>query len=89
VSATRGGRRADQSGPVPGGAGVDLWGLEAEREGANRYPRIWAVGLGADGCNGARGALQLGGWRYLLHGGEVAGDEVDTITGESWVAGEG
>jgi hypothetical protein len=33
ASATRWGRRVDQSGPAPGGASADRQGLEAERAG--------------------------------------------------------
>jgi hypothetical protein len=79
VSGTRGGRQADQSGPAPGGACADRRGPETERVGANHYPRIWFIGSGVDGCDGARGALQLGGQRCLLRGGEVTGDKADAI----------
>jgi hypothetical protein len=42
-----------------------------------------------DGYDGARGALRLGDRCCFLRGGEVAGDEADTVTGESRVAREG
>jgi hypothetical protein len=89
LSATRGGRRADRSGPAPGGAGADRRGPGAEHAGANRYPRIRAVGSGMDDCDGARRALQLDDRRCFFHGVEVAGDEADTVIGQFDVTGEG
>jgi hypothetical protein len=56
---------------------------------ANRCPQIWTVGSGTGGCDGARGALQLGDRRCSLRGGEVAGGEVDAVAGGSGFAGEG
>jgi hypothetical protein len=87
VSATRGGRRADHSGPAPGGAGADRRGPGAERAGVNHIldPSRW---IGDGRLRWGAWALRLRDRRCFLHGGEVAGDEAHVATGESRVAGE-
>ena len=80
------GRRADQSGPAPGGAGADRWGTARGRKPLSSDLSRW---IGDKQLRWGRRALQLGDRRCFLRGGEVARDEANAITGESEVAGEG
>jgi hypothetical protein len=75
VSATRGGRRADQSGPTRGGASAGRRGPETECAGANRYPVIRTRDQDQTVEINAEKVLRLQAAPLLLLGGEVAGDK--------------